>query len=343
MDQPTDQKNIQNGRRTIESFREKAMVIHVNKVLGRKDTRVTDDLFSLGLDDEGIEKLISSLMEIGVNVKAENIRKYRTIKKIVREELKICYWENEYDPGKPVLVLVYGVCLVKTFVPLMKDLKRRFSVLAIEPVVEHWRYIFKDGSISHVLDLYEDLIRYNLPEGVRVHGFLGYSYGGDLSYRLACRWADKLGEHPYVYLIDTVLNIYDGSRFEEYKEEVLSRLTGKDRVAATVYWKTGYYCIDVPKKLGDGKDMPPYDGPVRLLSATIIKEEAFLASVLPVKAIMRENNPNVMIWKKLAPDIKIDYINADHMSIMSAPELHDAFFSFIDADLQAGQTSVQGS
>lgn len=295
---------------------------------------MTDDLIALGMTDDQIGEMVRMAVDLGIDITPEDVKKYRTIQNLTRAKDSICAWAGEYDPQKPLLVLAYGVARLKFFAPVMDDLKKRFSILIIEPIVEHWHLIFKKDRIEDVLDLYEDLIRYMIPEGAKIYAFMGYSFGGDIAYRLAVRWAVKDRCMSYVYLLDTYDRVYDGDRFEDYKKEVLDSLSGKDRLQAQIFWKMGYYCMDIPKKLGDGRPLPSYDGPVRLFSATQVKEEPTLAKVLPIKAIMREDNPNVIAWKQLAPHLVVDYIDADHITIMQAPEFHDIFLNRIDTDLR---------
>lgn len=296
---------------------------------------MTDDLLSLGMTDGQIDQMVTRALALGIDITPEDIKKHRSILGLVRAKDSICAWVSEYDPAKPLLVLVYGVARLKFFAPVMEDLKKRFSVLVIEPIVEHWHLIFKKDRIEEVLDLYEDLVRYMLPENAKVYAFMGYSFGGDIAYRMAVRWAQKDGYTPYVYMLDTYDRVYDGDRFEECKNEMLNSLGEKERLQAEIFWKLGSYTLDIPKKLGDGRQLPSYDGPVRLFSATQVKEEPTLANVLPIKAVMKEDNPNVIAWQQLIPNLTVDYIDADHLTIMLAPEFHDVFLKRIDADLTA--------
>ena len=321
------------------TYKEQALYKSAKKLLGNARFGVTDDLFALGLTDEQAETMASEAAEEGFSIPAEDLRKYRTIRKTVEETDRTCRWLNPYDPEKPVLVIVHGVTPESYYRSVADGLKERFSVLGIEPIVEHLHYVFNGGERIHeVVDFYGDLIRFYLPEGKRVFGFLGHSFGGDIAYRLAVRWAEEDGERPLVYMIDTYLRVYDADHFEEYKEELLNRIDPRYRMQATVFWKLSAYCLDVAKKLGDGKVMPPYDGPVRLFSATQVKEDPTLAMVLPVKAVMREDNPNVKAWESLVPNLIVDYVEADHLTITQVPEFGTIFFGHIDSDL-AGEGS----
>ena len=315
------------------TFKERSLYKILTDLLGIKHFNMSDDLFELGMDDAKLESFIEEAKAQGIKLTAEEVREYRTLSRIIREKVSICFWENEYDPHKPVLVLVYGVAPYHYLEPFLGELTKRFSVLSIESLVEHWRYIFQNEGIGEVVDFYEEMIIYTLPEGEKVFGFLGDSYGGDIGYRLAAKWELHYGEHPHVYMLDTFLRVYDGSRFDEEKREMLEKLPEDERLKAAAYWNMSAYCLDVPKKLGDGQALPAYDGPVRLFSAMQVKDEPTLAKVLPVKAVMREDNPNVQAWKALVPGIQVDYVNADHLGVSSAPDFLTVFPKRLDEDL----------
>lgn len=318
------------------TYKERALFQAVEEILGTSHFGITDDLFELGMTNEQADALVSKAAENGLALTNAEIKKYRTIEKIVKGTDKTCRWLNDNNSGKPVLVLVHGVTPESYYMPIMDSLKERFSVLDIEPIVEHWQYAFKGELIGDVINFYSDMIRYYLPEGTTVYAFLGHSFGGDIAYRLAERWEKDLGEHPYVYMVDTYLRVYDATHFEEYKHDLLNRFDFQTRVKVEAFWMVSAYCLDVAKKLGDGKAMPSYPGPVRLFSATQVKEDPTLAQVLPVKAVMRDDNPNVQAWKALAPDLIVDYVDSDHITILTVPEFRDILFHRIDTDMRRG-------
>ena len=328
------QQNMSGKRmKTPYSFRERVLFKIAKGILGLDRFSITDDLIELGMDDAMIDAMAEGAVEKGIWLSAEEIKQYRTIEMIVRKTNHTCKWINGFDPAKPVLVLVHGVTADQFFMPVMEGLIMRFSVLSIEPIVEHYRYVFPDARIQEVVDYYGDMIRYLLPEEVSVFGFIGHSFGGDIAYRLAVQWEKQLGEFPFVYMLDTYMRVYDAEHFEEYKKKLLNQFDAETKAKVQAYWISCAYFLNVAKKLGDGKPLPSYDGPMRLFSAIQIKEEPTLAKLLPVKAVMRDDNPNVKAWKKLGHNLVVDYIDADHMTIVNAPEFSEVFFRRIDEDL----------
>ena len=315
------------------TFRERVLFKIAKGILNLDRFSITDDLINLGMDDVMIDAFAEGAAEKGIWLSAEEIKKHRTIEEIVRQTNHICKWIDGFDPEKPVLVLVHGVTADQFYMPVMEGLKMRFSILSIEPIVEHYRYVFPDARIQEVVDYYGDMIRYLLPEEVSVFGFIGHSFGGDIAYRLAVQWEKQLGEFPFVYMLDTYMRVYDAEHFEEYKKKLLNQFDAETRAKVQAYWMSCAYFLNVAKKLGDGKPLPSYDGPMRLFSAIQIKEEPTLAKLLPVKAVMRDDNPNVKAWKKLGHNLVVDYIDADHMTIVDAPEFSEVFFRRIDEDL----------
>ena len=315
------------------TFRERVLYKIAKGILNLDHFSITDDLIELGMDDVMIDVLAEGAAEKGICLSAEDIKKHRTIEKIIRGTNHICKWLDGFDPEKPVLVLVHGVTSDHFFMPVMEGLKMRFSILSIEPIVEHYRHVFPDARIQEAVDFYGDMIRTHLPEGTSVFGFIGHSFGGDIAYRLGVQWAKQLGEFPFVYMLDTYLRVYDAEHFEEYRKKLLDKFDAETRTKVQAYWMSCAYFLNVAKKLGDGKALPAYDGPVRLFSAMQIKEEPTLATLLPVKAVMRGDNPNVKAWKKLAHNLIVEYIDADHMTIVNASEFSEIFFRHIDKDL----------
>ncbi len=323
-----------NTERKPTTFLERDLFNTAREILPGVRFGIEDDLIGLGLAEEGIRRMVSLARDKGIDLTGEEIRAHRTILNLVRAKSPICHWVKPFDPDRPVLVLAYGVARLKFFAPYMDELTERFSILAITPIVEQWDTLFKYDHIEQVIDLYEDLVRYMLPGGARIYAFMGYSFGGDIAYRLALRWAAKEGDRPIVYLLDTWKRVYDSERYDEFKEGLMARLGPKEKMEAQIFMKMGGFCLDIPKMLGDGREVPPYPGPVRLFSATQVKEEPTLARVLPVKAVMREDNPNVQAWKEFLPDLTVDYVDADHLTLTLVPEFHDIFFERIDSDLK---------
>ena len=316
------------------TFRERVLFKIAKGILGLDRFSITDDLIDLGMDDVMIDAFAEGAAEKGIWLSAEEIKKHRTIEEIVRQTNHICKWIDGFDPEKPVLVLVHGVTADQFYMPVMEGLKMRFSILSIEPIVEHYRHVFPEARIQEVVDYYGDMIRSRLPEGVCVFGFLGHSFGGDIAYRLAVQWEKQLGEFPFIYMLDTYQRVYDAEHFEEYKKKLLNQFDAETRAKVQAYWMSCAYFLNVAKKLGDGKPLPAYDGPMRLFSAMQVKEEPTLASLLPVKAVMREDNPNVKAWEKLGHNLIVEYIDADHMTIVNSPEFSEVFFRRADEDLK---------
>ena len=316
------------------TFRERVLFKIAKGILNLDRFSITDDLINLGMDDVMIDAFAEGAAEKGIWLSAEEIKKHRTIEEIVRQTNHICKWIDGFDPEKPVLVLVHGVTADQFYMPVMEGLKMRFSILSIEPIVEHYRHVFPEARIQEVVDYYGDMIRSRLPEGVCVFGLLGHSFGGDIAYRLAVQWEKQLGEFPFIYMLDTYQRVYDAEHFEEYKKKLLNQFDAETRAKVQAYWMSCAYFLNVAKKLGDGKPLPAYDGPMRLFSAMQVKEEPTLASLLPVKAVMREDNPNVKAWEKLGHNLIVEYIDADHMTIVNSPEFSEVFFRRADEDLK---------
>ena len=301
------------------SYKEHILCMIVKEILGTDRFGVQTDLTAMGLTSLDALTLVASAEEAGIKLKVSDVTKYKTIEGILRHTMNMCYWAGgQYDSGKPVLVFPYGLCTVKSMVPLVTELSKAFSVLVIEPIVDHYYYIFEGENLQNALDFYLDLLELKIPEGVPVFGFIGHSYGGELAYKLAVQWGERRGEKPHAYVLDSAINQTDGRDYEQYVKDTLAYLADKPELLA--FYQMAHRVTDIPKMIGDGKPYPAYEGPVTFFCATHITDELdyYSQNVLAVKT---EDHPYAISWRKLIPHVEIIFVPTAHTQMTEEPWL----------------------
>ncbi len=73
---------------------------------------------------------------------------------------------------------------------MLKVWGEHFNIFVIESVDSHYDKLFDDETdFEEVVDMYSLMLENNIPEEAEIAGFIGFSWGGTLSYRLAERIA----------------------------------------------------------------------------------------------------------------------------------------------------------
>ena len=295
------------------TFKEITLWGILKEILGTDQFGINTDLISMGLTSMDTLVLFARAEEQGIKLKVTDVAKHRTIQGILEHNETICYWVDEsYVPDKPVLVFAYGIDPFYHINPLVTELSKSFSVLAIEPVLDHYADVLQGQTTQNAVDLYLELINRKIPEGVPIFGFMGHSYGGELAYRMAVQWSQKHNEKPHVYLMDTDIHQIDGKDYDQYVNATVEKL--KDNPQALKVYQTIRVITDLPRKMGDGKPFPAYDGPVVYFCATHITADFdyFRNEVLEVKT---DDHPSVISWKGLNPKTEFVYIPDTHRQL----------------------------
>ena len=249
-------------------------------------------------------KLIIRINNMGFHetYRVADLMRYKSIRAMINGNRRIFWKFGEEEPGKPWLVFLYGIAPVANTLAMLEKWKQEYNIFVIEAIDAHYDILFDESStFEDVVDTYALMVENNLPDGARLAGTAGFSWGGELAYRIAEYWARTRGEKPFVLCGDT----YFINAVEEYRQEEITadsypenlfELTGGAITQKEVVRKT-----NISIRMDNSVTvMPQYDGPVIMLNA--------LSGIEPKK-----KKANLDLLKSLAPETEIiDFPNHAH-------------------------------
>ena len=226
---------------------------------------VTDDLDLLGMDSVRAMDFSVKLQEAGLDISTSTIMKCRTIRDMLSEEKSMMWFVEEYDDKKPVLVISSGIVVLRPVLPFYQKLSRHYNILLIEPVQDHLKTL-EGMKYDEIILLYMDKIKKIVPDPDHIIGFMGFSFGGELSASLARRFEELYGKRTFVIMGDTVIKLRSQYLDREIVKEDLSEtvIIGlKERLDSMLYR------MNIINRFGYGEHYACYDGPVTLIDAGI--------------------------------------------------------------------------
>lgn len=263
---PTPGLNVCEEIVLAETKREKTLLTIASQILNRTDFGITHDLDQLGMSSLDFIRFAALAEKEGIKVKVNDMIRLKTIEAISKHLMLMSFWINEYTPEKPVLVIPYGIITPMTLLdPFVNELKKYFSIYAFEPVVDHYKYVFKGDNTDDVAAMYISLLQFHLPENAQIFGFFGYSFGGEIAYRMAVEWEKLTGVRVNLYMLDTLIQT---KTKEQNKKEFLVSINSlsndlKEAILAHMS------ILNVSWDLSDLLEISKYDGSVLLFNATI--------------------------------------------------------------------------
>lgn len=142
---------------------------------------VTDDLLALGLNSLKTMLLVSRFnSELRMWLRVSDIMRYKTIRGYILGKKRISWLYEEYDELKPPLVFVQGIVM-------FSDTK-------------HLHNFYDD-----VVAFYLTIVQLMLPEEAKIAGFVGFSFGGAVTFGMATDWQKITDESVPVIMGDTTL------------------------------------------------------------------------------------------------------------------------------------------
>lgn len=304
------------------TVKEQVLYEIVCDLLHRRDFGVTDSLPKLGMTSLVAIRIAMAADKHGILLKVNDIIKQKTIRNILGGDKAICYWANAFTEEKPVVVLVYGMTPYNLLVPLLSQLSQRYSVICIETILDHYRYIFEDVDLAEVVEMYYTLLDYHLTANCKIHAFVGHCFGGEIAYRLASHWQKDTDWVAPVFMFDTYWTgvVYDMSNaflltipeyiLKKYENEIDKGIE-QNRIGASLR------CTD---------EVPKYPGRVIYYKALQdfplpfekeLLEEKGMDFVCEQKTKMGiyQLDP-VKFWKDINPQMEYYGIDGDHFTMM---------------------------
>ena len=311
--------------------KESVVLLIAQQVLGRDDFGITDDLFDLGLTSIAAIKVATMSGVYGIRISVNNLMRLRTIERLFAAETPVGYWFNAYNPEKPVLIVPHGIVPAISMSEKFQEWQDHFSIYTLEPTEEHATRFAPDNDYEKLVDAYAGYMYRDIPEDAHVFGFLGYSWGGEVSYSLATRWQQKRGGIPRVYLCDTPFSSPDTPKMteEQITQGIIQYLMthaadfdtgglqtdgdgenggvmgmalikcGKDAGFAGEVLKIAtkkFYSAEIYRRI---QPLPAYDGHMTYFACT--RENTHMEETLSK-------------WEKLAPTMEVIHVDDNHMS-----------------------------
>lgn len=164
------------------------------EILGRDDFGVTDSLMEMGLDSLGAVQMMQKAGDKHILLKANDILQYQTIRNIAHAQMSLAYWFRPYETGKKIVVFSCGIIGTTELYDRINAIAQHYNVIVVEPFFEHYAYIL-DGQerFDDLVGLYYDLLSYKIEDPSQILGFIGFSFGGSLAYRLSQMYAEETG------------------------------------------------------------------------------------------------------------------------------------------------------
>lgn len=310
--------NIDNGHRpkiSPCSNSEQLMVSIVAEMTGTDDISVTDDLFhDIGLSSLQAIRLAFVAKAKGLDVNVTNLYEQRNIRAIFQHAEKRCssYWaDGEYDPSKPVAILVCGYVYVH---PLYDDFvdyfRKKFSLYIFDAFHENFMWK-KQISCDILMDEYMDAFRKEVL-GKPLNLIMGTCYGADLAIPLAERIRQETGITHRVLAMDPVYdrcNFVDTIPYEMNPDEaILEQYRISDVLQRTIPY-------------------PTYDGPMIIVGPTDTTNRKYpeydnvFMTEEEMEALKQFLLKNEQDWETHFPHVPKYKLPRDHYRFIDTPNL----------------------
>ena len=228
------------------------------------DFGVTDNLDTLGMDSLNAVRFSMTLKEAGLDVSTSDVIRHRNIRDILSKGRRMLWFVGDYDENKPVLVVTSGVVVLHPVILIYRELSRSYNILLIEPLQDHYEKTLKGLRYDELIVLYMDQIVKTVPDIEKIIGFMGFSFGGELSASLAHRFEELYGRKTFAILGDTkTAKKTDYLDREITKEDIVNSRKKHSKEQEELFLMQ-YNMIN---GFGYGEKYACYDGPVMLLDA----------------------------------------------------------------------------
>lgn len=258
---------------------------------------VTDDLIRLGFTSLMMMKLILKIRnEIDLKLNIADIMHYKTIRRVLMNNDHVLWFYNDYDNKKPLLVVSQGIVGINEIAHLYDVWSKLFNLIIINPVTSD--YIGKENEFfNELIEFYYLKLEEKLDPDVNVCGFVGFSFGGEISYSLAELWDERHGNKPFVIMGDTYLNDTQNLSDKEIlvvTQEMVKKyyLEIRNQDIKDEYLDFVSDAYNRVFKITSRKTMKPYNGRVILLDALKYSSAT-------------EHNRKIKIAKKYIPNLEI--------------------------------------
>jgi len=288
-----------------ESVLEEVICSMLQDDLNIEKIGVTESLKRLGMSSIDAMNLSFKLEKMNVNVTMGNIIDADNVKNIVdtiwQRSGQKGRWTKAYDDKKKVVVLSCGIISEKLILPNLRKWEALYNIYFLPPVFNAWPD-YDSMSYTDILYRFEEELSRDLPKSCQVCCFLGFSYGGELSWHLANWWEKQSGQKAVVLMGDTIINSY-------VREHTTPPPCDNKYFNFFVYLQEKIFTRLEPIPFDD------YCGPTVLISAT--------KDAVP-------HDENEKDWTRLHPELNVIHIADSHNGLYEHPENFDKYLMLLN-------------
>ena len=298
---------IHSGRLMVEAAneQEQELLTLAHSLVGDESFGVTDNLYDIGMTSLMTMQFVAAAQQYGYKFRVADVMRYRNIRNIIMHQNTICWWFEEYNPEKPIMVVIHGIVIIQDMLPKLETWSRQFNILCFEPTDQHFELLFADDDQREIIELYSLMIEVNMPQDATISVFWGFSWGGELAYHIACRYAQATGHKPAIFMGDSHLDkeAYFTEEAQNQLKKMMERYVNTPN-AAIVERKARI----VGKMQATNIEIPSYDGPVVLFNAL-------------KTASSPGNTVNIERWKQYVPHLEVIDMDNEHEDLSKDQQL----------------------
>jgi len=294
---------------------EQLMVSIVEEMTGTDNISVTDDLFhDIGLSSLQAIRLAFLAKAKGLDVNVTSLYEQRSIRAVFQHAEKRCssYWaDGEYDPAKPVAILICGYVYVHPLYDNFVDYFRKYFSIYIFDAF-HENFMWKEQiSCDILMDEYMDAFRKEVL-GKPLNLIMGTCYGADLAIPFAERVRQETGMAHRVLAMDPIYARRELSDEPPYEMNPNEAILEQYRISDTLQ-KT------VP--------LPTYDGPMIIVAPTDTTNRKYpeydnvFMTEEEMEAIKQFLLKNEEDWETHFPQVPKYKVPRDHYRFLETPNL----------------------
>ena len=242
------ERKARNAHEEPKTEREAALLDIARKVMGMKELGVTDNLMDLGMDSITAFEMVSLASDRGIVIKTNDLLVHKTVRGLSKSRMSLIYRHSFWTGEKPILVMSCGIIGTEQLKKRLDSLAESYDMLIVEPFLEHYIYIAREGdSFEDLAGLYYDLLDTMVPDTTRIAAFMGFSFGGTISYELSRMLFLQTGHASKVICGDSPISFghYVPLTPEQEAEEIrqiLSRDEGASETRARIIFE-GYQAV----------------------------------------------------------------------------------------------------
>ena len=307
-----------------ENLKEHILFDIAAKLLGTTDFGVTDDLSRVGMTSLMGIKFVMMAGSHGINIKLSDLMREGTIRKVLTTVDTFAFWAKAPEANRRNVVVVCGETSYEYLQSYIKALAEHFNVFVIEPITEHYDYLFNEDDINEVVNMYLSVTDTFMDYEVKVDAFTGHCFGGELVYRMAAEYNRENGTQVPAVMLDsfwrTTSDVVD-------LEALVSLFPDKFRPQLEEIFNEREGIVEMYRHLGSEPEPPYKDVPVVLFRA--MEPEPMQEELIPIlsecdvdmEEVNRLFNPDRQVnneeyWLQHLSNIRVKRVFANHMSML---------------------------